>query len=319
MGISLFPDDGEDVTQLMMSADTAMNNVKRHGGDHVEYSTPHLNIRTRELLDLETDLRRALKKSEFTLHFQPQIELKTGTAVGFKALVRWRHPERGMVSPADFIPLAEETGIIVHLGKWVLEQACRQNMQWLRAGRAPLRMAVNISPRQFRRSDLPGLVRQVLRETGHPAQCLELEITESMVMEDVDEAIRIMQKIAGMGVHLAIDDFGSGYSSLHYLKRFPVKRLKIDRGFVRDIPGNANDAAIASAVTALAKAMHLEVVAEGIETEEQLAFLLNNGCEFGQGFLFGKPLDAARATEWLADLARKPPEVSRHDKSFALL
>jgi diguanylate cyclase (GGDEF)-like protein/PAS domain S-box-containing protein len=318
LGISLFPDNGENVAQLLMGADTAMDNAKRHGGDHFEYATPHLNTRTRELHNLETDLRNALKNEEFILHFQPQIELKTGTAVGVEALVRWRHPKRGLVPPSDFIPLAEETGIIVHLGKWVLKQACLQNMRWLRAGHAPLRMAVNISPRQFRRSDLPGLVQQILDETGHPAHYLELEITESMVMEDVAEAIEIMKKITRMGVHLAIDDFGSGYSSLHYLKRFPVKCLKIDRSFVKDIPADANDAAIASAVMALAKAMNLEVVAEGIETREQLTFFQEKGCDFGQGFLFSKSLDATQATEWLARLAQKHPTASMHNKSLVL-
>jgi EAL domain-containing protein (putative c-di-GMP-specific phosphodiesterase class I) len=224
--------------------------------------------------------------------------------------MRWRHPRRGLVSPAEFIPLAEETGMIVPMGEWGLREACRQNMEWHRTGLPLVRMAVNISPRQFQRVDIPDLVRRVLTDTGHPPDCLELEITESMIMEDVDRAIEIMQVLAAMGVHLAIDDFGTGYSSLHYLKRFPVRRLKVDRAFVRDVTTDPNDAAIASAVVALARTMQLEVVAEGIETEAQLEFFLDKGCDFCQGFLFGKPAEAAAAAEILADPARSGREKS---------
>jgi diguanylate cyclase (GGDEF)-like protein/PAS domain S-box-containing protein len=300
LGIGLFPDDGGDAEQLLRSASAAMNRAKQQGGDLLEYFIPELNVRTRELLSLGAELRQALNNEEFLLHFQPQVALQTREVVGFEALVRWQHPERGLVPPADFIPLAEETGVIVPLGEWILRRACLQNMAWQRAGLALKRMAVNISPRQFRRVDLPGLVRRVLEETGHPPEFLELEITESMVMDDVDRAIEVMKEIAGMGVHLAIDDFGSGYSSLHYLKRFPVERLKVDRSFVKDVMTDANDAAIASAVVALAKTMNLDVVAEGIETEEQLAFFLARGCSFGQGYLFSKPLVARQAGEFLA-------------------
>jgi EAL domain-containing protein (putative c-di-GMP-specific phosphodiesterase class I) len=265
-----------------------------------------LNVRTRELIRLEVDLRKALKKEEFVLHFQPQIDLRSRAIAGFEVLVRWQHPERGLVQPGDFIPTAEETGVIVPIGEWILRQACLRNMAWLTAGLTPVSIAVNISPRQFRRVDLPALVRRILDETGHPPELLELEITESMVMDDVGRAIEIMKELAAMGVHLAIDDFGSGYSSLLYLKRFPVQRLKVDRNFVKDIMTDANDAAIAGAVVALAKAMHLEVVAEGIETEEQLAFFLEKGCEFCQGYLFSKPLDAAMATDFLARYGLAP-------------
>jgi len=292
VGISLFPDDGGDPEDLLRAASAAMNRAKQQGGDLMEYFIPELNVCTRELLGLEADLRRALKNEEFVLHFQPQLELATRKVIGFEALVRWQHPERGLVPPAEFIPLAEETGVIVPLGEWILRQACLQNMAWRKAGLEPVRMAVNVSPRQFRRVDLPGLVRRILDETGHPPELLELEITESMVMEDVDRAIEIMRKIADMGAHLAIDDFGSGYSSLHYLKRFPVGRLKVDRAFVKDILTDPNDAAIASAVIALAKSMNLKVLAEGIETEEQLDFLRKKRCHEGQGYLFSRPLPA---------------------------
>lgn len=299
LGISLFPDDGWDADHLLRNASAAMNRAKQQGGDLFEYFIPELNVRTRELIGLEADLRKALDNQAFVLHFQPQIDLRSRHTVGFEALTRWRHPTRGLISPADFIPLAEETGLIVPLGEWILRRACRQNMAWQRAGLPPVRMAVNISPRQFRRTDLPGLVRRILDETGHPPALLELEITESMVMEDVNRAIGIMQELSDMGVHLAIDDFGSGYSSLHYLKRFPVKRLKVDRSFVKDVMTDPNDAAIAAAVVALAQSMNLEVVAEGIETEAQLAFFLGKGCQFCQGYLFSKPLEAAQAGEYL--------------------
>jgi diguanylate cyclase (GGDEF)-like protein/PAS domain S-box-containing protein len=306
LGIGLFPGDGEDAEHLLRSASAAMNRAKQLGGDLFEYFIPQLNVRTRELIRLEVDLRKALKKEEFVLHFQPQIDLRSRAIAGFEVLVRWQHPERGLVQPGDFIPTAEETGVIVPIGEWILRQACLRNMAWLTAGLTPVSIAVNISPRQFRRVDLPALVRRILDETGHPPELLELEITESMVMDDVGRAIEIMKELAAMGVHLAIDDFGSGYSSLLYLKRFPVQRLKVDRNFVKDIMTDANDAAIAGAVVALAKAMHLEVVAEGIETEEQLAFFLEKGCEFCQGYLFSKPLDAAMATDFLARYGLAP-------------
>ncbi len=301
LGISLCPDDGEDAETLLRTASVAMNRAKQQGGNLFEYFIPALNVRTRELLSMEADLRNALQNGEFVLHFQPQVELSTRRLIGFEALIRWRHPLRGLVSPADFIPLAEDSGVIVAIGEWVLREACLRNMAWQQAGLAPVRMAVNISPRQFRRVDLPGLVRRILDETGHPPEQLELEITESMVMEDVERAIEIMKAIADMGVHLAIDDFGSGYSSLHYLKRFPVKRLKVDRSFVKDVLTDANDAAIASAVVALAKTMNLEVVAEGIETEEQFGFFLERGCDFCQGYLFSKPLEPAQAGAFLLE------------------
>ena len=295
IGISLFPDDGADAEGLLKTASAAMNRAKQQGGDLFEYFIPELNVRTRRLLGLEAELRKALKNQEFVLHFQPQLELRSRVLIGFEALVRWQSPARGLVMPADFIPLLEETGLIVPLGEWVLREACRQGVEWQKSGLAPVRIAVNISPRQFRRVDLPALVRSVLHETGYPSELLELEITESIIMDDIGRAIAIMKKIADLGVHLAIDDFGTGYSSLHYLKRFPVERLKVDRTFVKDVLTDPNDAAIASAVVALAKTMNLDVIAEGIETEGQLAFFLERGCRFGQGYLFSRPLDAVSA------------------------
>ena len=299
LGISIFPEDGEQAEHLLRTASTAMHRAKRQGGDMFEFFVPELNRQTRELLALEMNLHSALENQELVLYYQPQIQLASKRVIGFEALLRWRHPQRGLVPPADFIPLAEETGIIVPIGEWVLEEACRQNMAWHQAGLPLVRMAVNISPRQLRRADVPALVRRVLGATGHPPEFLELEITESMIMEDVDRAIEFMKELAEMGVHLAIDDFGTGYSSMHSLQRFPVQRLKVDRTFVKDVSTNSSDAAIASAIVALAKAMNLEVLAEGIETQEQLGFFMTRGCDFCQGYLFSKPLEAGRAEAYL--------------------
>ena len=311
IGISLFPDDGADAEGLLKTASAAMNRAKQQGGDMFQYFIPELNARTRRLLSLEAELRKALKNQEFVLHFQPQIELRSRVLIGFEALVRWQSPARGLVMPADFIPLLEETGLIVSLGEWVLREACRQGVVWQKSGLAPVRIAVNISPRQFRRVDLPALVRNIVHETGYPPEVLELEVTESIIMDDIGRAIAIMQEIADLGVHLAIDDFGTGYSSLHYLRRFPVERLKVDRTFVKDVLTDPNDAAIASAVVALAKTMNLDVIAEGIETEDQLAFFLERGCRLGQGYLFSRPLDAAGAGQLLRNRGVEKPWCSR--------
>ena len=272
IGISLFPDDGGDAEALLRAASHAMHRAKLRGGDLYEYHVPEWNTQARELLTMEADLRAALDRNEFVLFYQPQVEMATGKVAGFEALVRWRHPQRGLVPPGDFISLAEETGVIVPLGEWVLHEACRQNMAWAKAGRPMVRMAVNISPRQFRREDIPGLVRRVLAATGHPPEYLELEITESMIMKDVDLAIEIMHGLSDLGVHLAIDDFGTGYSSLSYLKRFPVKRLKVDRSFVKDVLTDPNDAAIASAVVALAKRCSWRLSPRGSRRKDSWSF-----------------------------------------------
>lgn len=291
-GISLFPTDSVDSEGLMKSAETAMYRAKERGKNMCQYFTPDMNARARELLQLESGLRQALEQQQLVLHYQPQVDLTTGELIGVEALVRWEHPERGMVPPGDFIPLAEETGLIVPIGEWVLRTACAQSQAWRQAGFSPMRMAVNISPRQFRQSDLIARVDEILRETGLEPSALELEVTEGVIMNDVEAAIATMEELGKMGVLLAIDDFGTGYSSLGYLKRFPIAGLKIDRSFVRDIPGDANDAQIAASVIALAHNMNLRVVAEGIETADQLAFLRDKGCEHGQGYYFSPPCTA---------------------------
>ena len=249
---------------------------------------------------MEGALRQAVDQNNLVVYYQPQVELASGRVVGVEALLRWRHPQQGMISPAEFIPLAEETGLIVSIGEWALLQACRQGCLWQQAGFAPLRVAVNISARQFRQSDLVAMVRRVLRETGFDGRHLELELTESLLMDDVDGAIATMTQLSQLGVGLSIDDFGTGYSSLAYLKRFPIDYLKIDRSFVRDIMDDPNDAAIAATIIDLARNMNLHVIAEGIELEAQRAFLQQKGCRYGQGYLFSQPLPADQLTLLLA-------------------
>ena len=292
-GISLFPDDEFDAEGLLKSSETAMYRAKERGKNTYQFFTQDMNARARELLLLEGGLRQALEEEEFVLFYQPQIDLKTGDLIGMEALLRWQHPERGMVPPGDFIPLAEETGLIVPIGDWVLRTACCQLQSWVEQGFPRVRMAVNISPRQFRQTDLSDRIADALSEAGLDADLLELEVTEGMIMNDVEAAIETMQELRRMGVHLAIDDFGTGYSSLAYLKRFPIAGLKIDRSFVRDVTTDPNDAQIAASVIALAHSMKLRVVAEGIETEPQLSFLKSHRCDQGQGFLFSPPCPAA--------------------------
>ncbi|PNU19057.1 hypothetical protein C2E25_14355 [Geothermobacter hydrogeniphilus] len=302
LGISVYPEDGADAEDLMRAADTALFRAKEKGRNTYQFYTPDMNARSCELLLLESSLRRGIEQQELVLHYQPQIDLFTGHVRGMEALVRWNHPQRGMIPPGDFIPLAEETGLIVPMGEWVLREACRQNRRWQALGFSPIRITVNISARQFLKGDLVQMVAEVLEETTLDPCFLELEITESMVMDDVETAIFIMAQLAALGVHLAIDDFGTGYSSLAHLKRFPLTTLKIDRAFVKDLTVNGEDEAIVRAIVALAHSLDLQVIAEGIETEEQYLFLKERGCEQGQGFLFSKPLPADKIRTFLRPL-----------------
>jgi two-component system CheB/CheR fusion protein len=292
IGISVFPADAEEEEGLLKFADTAMYRAKEKGRNNFQFFTPDMNARTREFLRMETALRKALENEQFLLHFQPLIDLGQESIVGVEALLRWHHPTLGLVAPADFIPLAEETGLIVPIGEWVLETACKQARFWQDQGLPPIRMAVNISGRQFRESDFVDTVERILQESGLDPQFLELEVTESVVMENVEKSIMTWIDLKVLGISLSIDDFGTGYSSLSYLKQFPIHSLKIDRTFVRDITSDTNDAAIASAIIGLAHSMGLKVVGEGIETEEQLRFLKDGGCNMGQGYLFSRPLPA---------------------------
>ncbi|MGH8728023.1 MAG: sensor domain-containing protein [Burkholderiales bacterium] len=305
IGICLFPDDGSDVETLKRHADTAMYQAKESGRNKYRFFTGRMNEAAQERMLLENNLRRAVRQKEFTLFYQSQIDLSSGDIVGVEALVRWQHPEKGMVAPAEFIPIAEDTGLIVSLGEWVLNEACREAKGWQTAGLPAVKVTVNLSARQFREKDLLESVRAALDSAELDPSFLELELTESVVMEDADVTVTTLEALNALGVQLAIDDFGTGYSSLSYLKRFPIHKLKIDQSFVRDVTNDPNDAAIASAIIALARSLKVKVSAEGVENEEQLAFLREHGCEEGQGFLFAKPVPGYEFTQLLEESARR--------------
>jgi diguanylate cyclase (GGDEF)-like protein/PAS domain S-box-containing protein len=287
-GLAAFPADGNDAATLIQHAEVAMYRSKELGRNMVQFYMPTMNARARERLALEGALRSALLHDEFELYYQPQVDLETGAVVGLEALIRWRHPSMGMVRPDRFINLAEETGLIVPIGAWVLRTACRQSRAWQHAGLGHLRIAVNLSARQFAEPNLVREIARVLDETGLSAACLEVEITESLVMGDVERAIRTMRELKQMGVQLSIDDFGTGYSSLSYLRRFPVDVLKIDRSFVRDIPFSEDDAAMVAAIIELARGLRMRVIAEGVETEAQLDYLRRRGCDEVQGHVYAQ-------------------------------
>ncbi len=298
MGISVYPADGKTVEDLIKNADVAMFRAKDRGDGSFLFYASEMNARSLERLKMESDLRRALDRNEFLLHFQPQADIRSGNIVGAEVLLRWKHPELGMVSPAQFIPMAEETGLIVPIGQWVMEQAVIQNKSWLQAGVSVVKLAVNLSAKQFRNS-LVQEVSSLLQRQQLPHALLELEITESMVMRDADGVIEMLRAIDKLGVPMSLDDFGTGYSSLSYLKRFPIKKLKIDQSFVRNIPQDANDIAITCAIIALGKSLGLKVIAEGVETPEQLDFLRQQGCDEIQGYLFSRPVPADQFVEML--------------------
>jgi diguanylate cyclase (GGDEF)-like protein/PAS domain S-box-containing protein len=292
IGISLYPGDGSSVTELIKHADVALYQAKEQGRNTTCFYTPTLTAAANERLELEASLRRALANGEFVLHYQPQLDTRSGVLIGCEALVRWNSPRGGLISPARFIPLAEETGLIVPLGEWVLRTACAQAKAWLDAGLPPLRMAVNLSSRQLLQRDVVQRVAGILKEFGLPADCLKLELTESMIMGRGEQAVELLHALKSLGLRLSIDDFGTGYSSLAYLKRFPIDELKIDQDFVRDIPHDPNDMEIAAAIIALARNLNMEVMAEGVETREQLDFLTRQGCHAYQGYLFSPPVPA---------------------------
>jgi diguanylate cyclase (GGDEF)-like protein len=293
IGISLYPEDGTQLRDLMSNADSAMYHAKKMGRANFQFFTPQMNAAAGARLALERDLRRALDLGEFELHYQPKVDIASGAVHAMEALVRWRSPERGLVPPNEFIAVAEDIGLIIPLGAWVLREACRQNRAWQLAGMAPLRVAVNLSAYQFAQNNLPDFVAGVLAETGMAASCLELEVTESVVMHNPAEAALILERLHAQGIHISVDDFGTGYSSLSYLKQFRLDTLKIDRSFVRHISSDADDAAIVRSVIALAHSLRLRVIAEGVETDEQLAYLRHLGCDQYQGYLSSKPLPAA--------------------------
>ncbi len=292
LGIASFPSDGSDAQTLIRNADTAMYAAKAAGRNGHQFFADRMGAEVNQRLRVESELWQALADNQLVLHYQPQFNLLTGQSVGVEALIRWQHPQRGLVGPIEFVPLAEECGLILPLGQWVLLNACRQARAWLDEGIAIGEIAVNISPQQFRQPDFAQTVRAVLTETGLPAHHLELEITESTVMHGIEAAIATLGELKAMGVRLAIDDFGTGYSSLSYLRQFPINRLKIDRAFVADVGSDPDAAALVSSIVALGRSLGLELVAEGIENEEQADFLRILECDRGQGFLFQRPVAA---------------------------
>jgi diguanylate cyclase (GGDEF)-like protein/PAS domain S-box-containing protein len=301
MGVATFPNDGADPEALLMNADAAMYKAKEAGRDNVQFYTAEMHTMVHEKLALQQELRDAIARKEFTLHYQPQIDLRSGRIFAVEALIRWQHPSLGLLSPLKFIPMAEETGLIVPLGDWVLHETCRQNKAWQDAGLPPVNISVNVSARQFREKTLISRVVGALQGSGMEARYLELEITESLIMQDVDQAVKTMEELQRLGVQLSIDDFGTGYSSLNALKTFPVVRLKIDKSFVSNLASSEGDRAVAAAVISLGQKLNLRVIAEGVETAEQVEFLRANNCDEVQGYYFSKPITA----EGIADLLRK--------------
>ncbi|MEC5216867.1 diguanylate cyclase (GGDEF)-like protein/PAS domain S-box-containing protein [Actimicrobium sp. GrIS 1.19] len=293
IGVSVYPDDGTDAQTLLRAADAAMYSAKEAGRHNVQYFTSALNIRTQRRYHLEKNLRHALVREEFSLVYQPKVELASGRIVGAEALLRWNSPEDGLIGPTEFIPIAEETGLIVPIGQWVLEQACLQAVIWRRSLHPNLRMAVNLSPRQFQDRQLVEAVRETLRRTGLPAEALELEITESLLLGDSEALTAIFSALTGMGVRFSLDDFGTGYASLSYLQRFPLSTLKIDRSFIRGIPHDRDSVALTLAIIAMAKSLEMDVTAEGVENQSQMAFLKHANCEEMQGYYFSRPVPAA--------------------------
>lgn len=301
IGISIFPRDGEDVQALIKNAEAAMYRAKEQGRNTFQFFTGEMNARSLARMTMEKYLRRALERDELLVYYQPKVSLSSGRITSMEALVRWQHPEMGMVLPSNFIPLAEDTGLIEPIGEWVLRTACKQNKVWQEAGLAPLTVAVNLSIRQFRQQNIVGLIGQILLETRLDPRYLELEITESMFMQDVERMATILKDLKGMGASLAMDDFGTGYSSLGYLTRFPFDKLKIDQSFVRHITSVPDNAAIAKTVIAMAHSLHMKVIAEGVETEGQLNYLRSHGCDEMQGYYFSKPVPALEFEQLLRE------------------
>ncbi len=302
IGIALYPNDGEDADTLTKNADTAMYRAKEHGNNY-QFFNPSMNLKAIERLEIELSLRRAVEQNEFEVYYQPQVDISAGKIVGVEALVRWNHPERGQVLPIEFISVAEETGLIIPIGEWVLRTACAQNKAWQQAGYPPMRMAVNLSAYQFRQKQLVETVARALRETGMDPRYLELEITESTAMQDVEFTIAMLRSLREMGIRIALDDFGTGYSSLSYLRKFPITTLKVDRSFVRDVLTDPEDAAIVATIITLAQILKLNVIIEGVETEEELAFFEQQECFEMQGYLFSEPKPAGEIEKLLQKAA----------------
>ena len=296
IGISIYPADGQDAETLLKCADTAMYHAKENGRNNFKFFEQEMNARAVERQNIESSLRNALERREFVLHYQPKIGLSSGAIVGVEALIRWQHPNRGLLQPMDFVPIAEDCGLIRPIGRWVLQEACRQAQAWLQAGLPPIIMAVNASALEFRDEDFLENLQMTLEETQLDPRLLEIELTESVLIRDAEAARSVLHAIAKMGVKLAIDDFGTGYSSLSYLQRFPIHTLKIDKSFVNQMTSNADDASIVNAIISMGKSLRQRLIAEGVETPEQHASLLALHCDEGQGYYFCRPVDAAQLT-----------------------
>lgn len=303
IGITIFPFDDTDIEHLLQNADTAMYRAKESGKNNFLFYTAAMNTMIRERMEIENGLRHAIERGELVLHYQPQVNIASGEITGVEALVRWMHPEKGLIPPGKFISIAEDCGLIVPLGEWVLRTACRQSKEWQDAGLPLIIMAVNLSARQFREPRLVAVVAEAIAdaELAQFASILELEVTESLLMKDMEGTIATLNKLHEMGVHLSIDDFGTGYSSLSYLKRFPIHTLKIDQSFIRDITMDSDDAAIAATIITLGHSLKLKVIAEGVETAEQLALLRGMKCDEIQGYYFSKPLPAEEMKKLLGE------------------
>ncbi|MFL6675730.1 MAG: EAL domain-containing protein [Massilia sp.] len=317
IGVAVYPSEGTSPDSLIEHADIAMYRAKKLGRNNFQFYTPAMNEESLERVRIESALRNALERDEFVLHYQPQVDLESGHIVGMEALIRWRHPELGMVPPARFVGVAEETGLIVQIGAWVMRAACAQNKAWQDAGLGRLRVAVNLSARQFGDPGLVEGIEQVLADTGLDPACLEIELTESLFMSEVTPAVEQLHRMKALGVNLSIDDFGTGYSSLSYLSRFPIDVLKIDRSFVADITHDANDAAIVTSIIALAHNLKLSVIAEGVETGEQLDYLRRHGCDEMQGYYFSPPLAAAEFEQLLLQRRALPPAAAQSEQPIA--
>ena len=319
IGIAFYPADGASIETLYAHADAAMYSAKQRGGSTFECFTASMSLASEERVRFEGDLHRALKQQQFELHYQPKFKGIAGRIHSAEALIRWRHPEHGLVMPDRFIPLAEESGLIVPIGAWVVQQACRQVRAWHDQGLPLVRVAVNISAVQFRRADLVDTVRRALTDAGIDAHCLEIELTETALMSDPEESVELLERFSRMGIVVSVDDFGTGYSSMSYLRRFPIDKLKIDRSFITNIMTSGDDAAIVQAIISLAHSLRLTVVAEGVESAEQVAFLQKQGCDQYQGHFFSRPLDAAAFAALLRGGAEVEPVDDMADRTHARL
>jgi diguanylate cyclase (GGDEF)-like protein len=314
-GVASYPQDGKDAESLLTNADSAMYRVKESGRNNFQFYQSDFNEKVQEKFRMQEEMRGAITRNEFVLHYQPQVNLRTRVIFACEALIRWNHPTLGLLLPARFITLAEESGLIEPIGEWVIREACRQAKAWQDAGLSPIRMSVNVSARQFNGRRLTATVADALRASGLEARFLELELTESLIMQDVELAVATMKELERLGVQLSIDDFGTGYSSLSALKTFPVARLKIDRAFIKGLPGDDDDKAFASAVIALGQNLNLKVIAEGVETAEQAEFLRENNCEEVQGYHLSKPMPPRDFETFLRDWAGQGGHAAPHLQS----